>query len=276
MTKPVFFATAGIHPGESSGVNAGMMFIRNLVTDPAYSDILNDVNFFFVPIFNVQGYLRQSPSGRINQHGPNTSGRRGNAKNLNLNRDFSKLINPETRAIVSVMNTYDIAFYTDMHSTDGMNYQNDVTWCDNGDAGLSNSIHIWLRGEMEPALSEFLTSYNHLPGPCFYANDSLDPTAGFYPYLSDGTEYTTNYADHRQIPAYLLEIHSLKPNKQRVLGAYSFLYGLSTVIVDKSDTLLTAIAEDRAARVGTYSYGFVIFFADFVFRFQADRRTVER
>ena len=168
----------------------------------------------------------------------------------NLNRDFSKLTNIETRAVVSVFNDYDVSFYTDLHSTDGMNYQDDVTWCDNGESGLAPAIHTWLRSELEPALTEFLKQYNHSPGPCYYANDNLDPTAGFYPYLTDGTEYSTNYADHRQIPAYLLEIHSLKPNKQRVLGAYAFLYGIMTVMADKAESLAVAIATDQAARIG--------------------------
>jgi Zinc carboxypeptidase len=227
------------------------MFARNLATDPSYVDLLNSVNFFIVPIFNVQGYLRQSENGRINQHGPNTSGRRGNAKNMNLNRDFSKLANPETRAVVSVFNDYDVAFYADLHSTDGMNYQDDVTWCDNGDSGLSPSIYGWLRSEMKPALTEFLEGYNHFPGDCYYANDNMDPTAGSYPYFSDGTEYSTNYADHRQIPAYLLEMHSLKPYRQRVLGAYAFIYGVTSVVANKTESLMAAIEEDRSARIGT-------------------------
>jgi Zinc carboxypeptidase len=250
MTNPLFYATGGIHPGESCGVNAGMMLARNLVIDPAYSDLLNAVNFFFIPIFNVQGYLRQSSNSRMNQVGPNTSGRRGNGKNQNLNRDFSKLINPETRAVVSVFNNYDVSFYADLHADDGVNYVDDVTFCDNGDAGLSNSIHTWLRTEMEPDLFQVLMSYDHSPGNCYYVNDPMDPMAGSYPYFTDSTEYSTNYADHRQIPAYLMETHSLKPFKQRVLGAYIFLQGIMSVIANKTESLLTAIAEDQAARIG--------------------------
>ena len=248
--NPILLATAGIHPGESSGVNAGMMFLRNLVMEEEYKSILESVNFLFVPILNVQGYLRQSPDGRINQHGPNFSGRRPNGSFKNLNRDFSKLDTPEIRAIVKVMTDHDISFYTDMHSTDGMNYQSDVTWCDNGDAGLSNEIHGWLRREMGPDLKSFLEgNYNHKTSVCYYANDALDPTKGYYPYFSDGPTYSTNYADHRQIPSYLLEIHSLKPNQQRVLGAYAYLLGLAKIISEKKDSLRKAIEMDRAERV---------------------------
>lgn len=250
MTKPVILATAGIHAGESSGVNAGMMFLRNLVRKEEYQPLLEAVNFLFVPVLNTQGYLRQSINGRINQHGPSTSGRRGNGQWLNLNRDFAKLDTPEVQAVVRLMSDYDLSFYTDLHSTDGMNYQPDVTWCDNGNAGLSNEIHQWLRGVMEPSLKELLeTNYHHKTSVCFSANDGMDPTAGYYPYFSDGAAYSTNYADHRQIPSYLLEMHSLKPNKQRVLGAYAYLMGLVKIIGEEQESLQLAIGADRSARV---------------------------
>jgi murein tripeptide amidase MpaA len=249
-TKPILLATAGIHAGESSGVNAGMMLIRNMVMDPAYEELLNSVNFLLIPVLNVQGYLRQSITGRINQYGPNTSGRRVNASWKNLNRDFGKLDTLEIQAVVKVMDKYDLSFYTDLHSTDGMNYQPDVTWCDNGNAGLSNEIYKWMRSEMQPDLEAFVEGYSHVTSVCYSANDRMDPTAGYYPYFSGGTEYSVDYADHRQIPAYLLEIHSLKPNKQRVLGAYAFLQGLLTIVGEKADTLRMAIDADRAVRVG--------------------------
>ena len=56
----------------------------------------------------------------------------------------------------------------------------------------------------------------------------MDPTACYYPYFTDGAAYSTNYADHRQIPSYLLEIHAPKPFKQRVLGAYSWVAGIDS------------------------------------------------
>jgi len=70
-----------------------------------------------------------------------------------------------------------------------------------------------------------------------------------YPYFSDGPVYSTNYADHRQIPSYLLEMHSLKPNKQRVLGAYAFLLGIHSIVMERVDSLRTAIKADQAARI---------------------------
>jgi len=250
MTKPIVYATAGIHAGESMGVNAGMMFLRNLAMKEEYEELLMSVNVLFIPVFNVDGYKRQSANGRLNQFGPNTSGRRANNHNNNLNRDFGKLDSPEVQAIVKVMSDYDISFYIDLHSTDGINYQDDVTWCDNGDAGLSNEIFAWMRNELQGDLEDYLRGYNHSPGPCYLANDSMDPTAGYYPYLSDGAAFSANYADHRQIPGYLLEEHALKPNKQRVLGSVAFLVGVCTVVGQKAESLRAAIEADGAAHIG--------------------------
>ena len=49
------------------------------------------VNFLFIPILSVDGHERSSAFSRINQRGPVEMGWRTNSRNLNLNRDFSKL-----------------------------------------------------------------------------------------------------------------------------------------------------------------------------------------
>ncbi len=247
--KPTVFIEAGIHPGESMGVNAGLMLVRDMVVTSSQQALLDKANLLFVPIVNVQGYLRQSETGRINQHGPNTSGRRANGHWFNPNRDFGKLDSPEVRAMVRVMTDYAPDFFIDAHSTDGQNYQYDVTWCDNGAAGLSPNIFNWLRGELAGALTAKLEALGHIPGPCIDANDPMAPEKGYYPYYSDGAAYSTNYADHRQLPAYLLELHSLKPYRQRVLGSYSFFAGVIDIVGDKAESLRRAIAADRAARI---------------------------
>ena len=44
-------------------------------------------------------------------------------------------------------------------------------------------------------------------------------------------------------------MHSLKPNKQRVLGAYAFLLGIHSIVMERVDSLRTAIKADQAARI---------------------------
>lgn len=259
--KPTVFIHSAIHPGESSGVNAGLMLVRDMVVStttttekedkepPSMKWLLDKVNLIWIPILNIQGYKRQSPTGRTNQHGPNTSGRRATNGWHNINRDYSKLDTIEAKSVIRVFNDYEPDFFIDAHSTDGMNYQYDVTWCDNGDSGLSPSIYKWMRSELAEDLSTFLRKLDHVPGPCVDANDKMNPENGFYPYFTDGAAYSTNYADHRQIPAYLLEIHALKPNRQRVYGAYAFFVGVMDVVGTKASSLRKAIDADKAARI---------------------------
>ena len=102
---------------------------------------------------------------------------------------------------------------------------------------------------MQPDLDSYLESYNHKASVCISANDPMDPTAGYYPYFSDGAAYSTNYADHRHIPSYLLEIHAPKPFKQRVLGAYSWVSGILKIVGQKAESLREAISSDRSARI---------------------------
>nr|MBA3543743.1 carboxypeptidase [Chthoniobacterales bacterium] len=88
--KPIVLAQAGIHSGEIDGKDAGLMLLRDMTARGTKRDLLEQANFLFVPIFNVDGHERASKFGRVNQRGPEVMGWRTNAKNLNLNRDYAK------------------------------------------------------------------------------------------------------------------------------------------------------------------------------------------
>jgi murein tripeptide amidase MpaA len=51
---------------------------------------------------NVDGHERRSAFNRINQRGPLEMGWRTNARNQNLNRDFTKLDTQGVRALIKV------------------------------------------------------------------------------------------------------------------------------------------------------------------------------
>ena len=116
-------------------------------------DLLKAASFLFIPILNVDGHERFSRHGRINQRGPEEMGWRTTARNRNLNRDFSKLDAPETRALVAAINEWEPDLYLDLHVTDGADYQYDVTWGHTGSHGLSPAIATWLQSRLTPALT---------------------------------------------------------------------------------------------------------------------------
>ena len=243
--KPLIYVQAGIHPGEANGKDAGLMLIRDLlIRDDA---LLSKVNLLFVPTVNVDGDMRYGKYGRINQNGPEQTGWRVNGRNLNLNRDFTKLDSPEIRNVARALNDYQPDFFIDTHSTDGVNYQYDVTYCNNGQ-GWSPESSRWMDQVMTPEVYRELRRYGHEPNVCISMNDNENPDKGYYPYYSDLARFSNQYADARGIPAILVELHALKPYKQQVLGNYVLYRAIFDSVSRHYDSLRAAIAKDRAAR----------------------------
>lgn len=89
--KPLLLAHSGIHAGEIDGKDAGLMLLRDMTVSSRRSELLAKSNFLFIPVLNVDGHERRSAFNRINQRGPIEMGWRTNARNQNMNRDFTKL-----------------------------------------------------------------------------------------------------------------------------------------------------------------------------------------
>jgi murein tripeptide amidase MpaA len=93
------------------------------------------------------------PSAARTSAGPRKMGWRNTAQNLNLNRDYMKADAPEMHALLGLMRKYDPDFYIDLHVTDGMDYQYDITYGFDGWDGLyadSPAIGKWLNDVYRP------------------------------------------------------------------------------------------------------------------------------
>ncbi|UUL81268.1 M14 family metallopeptidase [Sphingomonas qomolangmaensis] len=247
--KPVVLAQAGIHAGEIDGKDAGMMLLRDIAFG-GKDALLDQVDLVFVPIFNADGHERSSPWSRPNQRGPREQGWRTNAQNLNLNRDYLKADTPEMRAMLALIRRIDPALYLDLHVTDGTDYQYDITFDFNGLYGrYANSVAIgrWLDERLRPAFDAALTANGHVPGIYVDAIDNRDPAKGIA-HNADAARFSTGWGDLARVPTVLLETHSLKPYRQRVLGTYVFIETALRTVSAERQTLQRAIAADRAAR----------------------------
>ena len=98
-TVPLLMLQAGIHPGESDGKDAGFIALRELLAGAAAAGALDRIAILFVPAFNVDGHERFGRWNRPNQNGPEETGWRTTAQNLNLNRDYTKADAPEMRSL---------------------------------------------------------------------------------------------------------------------------------------------------------------------------------
>jgi murein tripeptide amidase MpaA len=246
--KPTLLVQAGIHSGEIDGKDAGLMLLRDIVSGPRRA-LLDGANFLLVPIFNVDGHERPSAFSRINQRGPSPAGWRTTARNLNLNRDYGKLDAPEMRALVKALAAWDPDLYLDIHVTDGIDYQYDVTFGHSA-RGWSPAIGDWLAAMFMPAVTADLAAMGHVPGPLIFAVDDLDLAKG----IARGNapvRFSTGYGDARHLPTVLVENHSLKPYRQRVLGTYVLVESALRLLAREKASLRAAVAGDRALRPPT-------------------------
>ena len=247
---------AGIHPGEIDGKDAGMMLLRDI----AFGDrraLLDRVNLVFVPILSVDGHERSSAYSRPNQRGPNNQGWRNNAQNLNLNRDYAKLDTPEMRALVALIQSVHPDLYLDVHVTDGMDYQYDITYGFMGrdsSYAASRNIARWLNAHYRPGVDDALRRGGHIPGDLVFANNdrALDEGLAAFTFTP---RFSQAYGDMIGVASVLIENHSLKPYRQRVLGTYVLIEQSMRLLAEHGEQLRRATAADARERPRTLPAG---------------------
>nr|WP_228497507.1 MULTISPECIES: M14 family metallopeptidase [Shewanella] len=241
--KPNVLVQAGIHSGEIDGKDAGMMLLRD-ITHGTKASLLDKVNLLFIPILSVDGHERSDKFNRVNQRGPVDMGWRTTAVNLNLNRDYAKADAIEMQHLIRTINIWQPDLYLDVHVTDGIDYQYDVTFGYNVKQGYSPSSFDWLENIYRPEVEAALTRQGHIPGPLVFAIDKSDMSKGLS-WWNPSARYSNGYGDARHLPTILIENHSLKPFKQRVLGTYVMLEQTLKTVAKHSTQLKSAINSDK-------------------------------
>jgi hypothetical protein len=245
--RPLLLVQAGIHSGEIDGKDAGLMLLRDIAHGDKAS-LLQKADLLFVPIFSVDGHERRSSFNRMNQRGPLQQGWRATAQNLNLNRDYAKADAPEMQAMLQLINRYQPDLYIDVHVTDGEDYQYDVTYgFTEPVAAISSNGASWLSMVYRPAVDQALQTAGHIPGPLVFGVDSLDFSKGISGWTAS-PRYSNGYGDVRHLPTVLVENHSLKPYRQRVLGTYVLLEQSLKLLNTQGKALILARQADMQAR----------------------------
>lgn len=245
-TKPAFLAQAGIHSGEIDGKDAGMMLLRD-IAHGGRRELISKVNLLWIPILSVDAHERSSAYSRPNQRGPEKMGWRTNSQNLNLNRDYTKLDTKELRAVMKVIREYDPTLYMDIHVSDGADYQYDITYGGVGKPGYSPNTSAWLEDTFKTKVDSALSSYGHVPGRLLNAYNALDFSKGNV-ITSSEPRFSDGYGDLRHLPTILIENHSLKPYRQRVLGTYVLLESTLKLLATKGAELKAVVAKDKSLR----------------------------
>ncbi|WP_355585300.1 M14 family metallopeptidase [Xanthomonas cannabis] len=246
--KPVVLAQAGIHGGEIDGKDAGLMLLRD-IAQRGEDDLLDAVDFVFVPILNSDGHEQRGPLVGAALRGPQQMGWNTTTRGINLNRDYLNLEAPETRAMVTLLHTLDPALYIDLHVSGGLDHQYDITftfagW---GTYARSRATAGWLQQRFTPAVNAALRNQGHIPAIYPSLIDEDAPRSGLR-YSPEGPRYSTGYGDFAGIPTVLVENHRLKSYRQRVLGDYVLLEEALRLVGRDADKIAAAKRADRAAR----------------------------
>lgn len=218
--KPVFLINNAIHPGEPEGVDASIKLCKDLLADSKL--IPENVILAIIPIYNIGGAHNRNCCSRANQDGPIEYGFRGNAKNLDLNRDFIKADSKNTFAFYKIFHTLKPAVFIDTHTSNGADYQYTMTL-------ITSQLN-----KMNPVLAEFVdTSMN----PYLYREMEMNgfpmipyvttmeeiPDHGLVDFL-ETPRYSTGYTNLFNTIGFVAETHMLKPFDKRMQATYDLLY----------------------------------------------------
>lgn len=217
--KPIVLLQAGIHPGEIEGKDAGLMLLRDFAATHRLPHLLDHAVLVYIPVYSVDGHENANPYNRINQNGPAEMGFRGQSQYLNLNRDYVKADAPETRAWLTLWNTWKPDLLIDIHTTDGADYQYDLTWYAEDAHKLPPSIASWQRAAYEGDAIPAYEKLGHLAAPYLEFRDGRDITKGIENFGS-GPRFSTGYAAIRNRAGLLIETHMLKSYEVRVRATY--------------------------------------------------------
>lgn len=233
--KPVVLVQAGIHPGEIEGKDASLMLLRDFAVTGKLPHLLDHAVLIYIPVFSVDGHENSSPYHRINQNGPDSMGFRGQAQYLNLNRDYIKADSPEIQAWLKLWQHWLPDFFVDVHTTDGADYQYDLTWYTEDPHKLDPGVAAWQKHLIVDQALPAYEKRGHLASIYLEFVDGRDPRKGIENFGS-GPRFSTGYVALQNRPALLIETHMLKPYEVRVRGTY-----------DLVELLLENIGRDPAA-----------------------------
>ncbi|MEL6845139.1 MAG: hypothetical protein AAFP02_18180, partial [Bacteroidota bacterium] len=173
-----------------------------------------------IPMYNLGGVLNRNSHTRTNQNGPESYGFRGNARHLDLNRDFIKADSKNAQSFNQLFNYWQPDVMIDNHTSNGADYQYTITLIATQHNKLNPILADYMNKTMLPALYSGMkkTSWEMTP----YVFSRQSPDEGIAGFL-DLPRYSSGYAALHNCYSFMPETHMLKPFKDRVQSVYTFL-----------------------------------------------------
>lgn len=232
----------GIHPGEPDGINACLIWIENWIKKGKKTKNMPVIGI--IPAYNVGGMINRTSSSRANQEGPDEYGFRGNAQNLDLNRDFIKMDSKNMFAFAKIFHALDPDVFIDTHVSNGADYQYTLTYIGSVKERLAPSLAEITHDEFLPTLTKKLSKEK--TDLISYVNLAEDVPEKGMSVFNDLPRYSMGYASLFNTISFTIETHMLKPFQERTEATLLFLASTIDWMGDNSKAIEQA--RDEAFR----------------------------
>lgn len=243
--KNILWITNGIHPGEPDGIDASLLLVQALLDSDQYMGLLANNAVCIVPVYNVSGARQRNSTTRVNQLGPAEYGFRGNARNLDLNRDFIKADAQNTRTLIAALNEWDPDVYFETHVSNGADHQYVMELLTTHPDKLDTNLRRFMQQRLMPRQYTWMEQRGHLMCPYFETLHRI-PEQGLTGFV-DGPRYSTGYNALRQRIGILSEAHMLKPFADRVNATFQLMLATLAAMNEHPQELQAARAKAKAS-----------------------------
>ncbi len=207
-----------IHPGEPCGVDASIELAETMLRE---NKIPKNVIIGIIPAYNIGGVLNRNSTTRANQNGPEEYGFRGNAKNLDLNRDFIKLDSKNAKSITKIFHEWNPDFFIDTHTTNGADYQHIMTLISPHPLNFPLVLQDFVKTELLPNLYSTMDEFG-FPMVPYVTPVKRTPDSGLRSGVGS-PRYSNGYGTIFNTFSFISEAHMFKTYAERVESTIAFL-----------------------------------------------------
>ena len=254
--KPVLLINNAIHPGESCGVDASINLAQDLLSGKSeLAKMQEKVQIAIIPQYNIGGVHNRGCCTRSNQNGPETQGFRGNARNLDLNRDFIKMDSKNAFTFARIYHALQPDLFVDTHTTNGSDHQYTMTLIATQKDKIHPLMGRFLDEEMLPALYRSMEQKGDPMTPYVYSMEGT-PDRGIRAFI-DHPRYSSGYVSLFNTLGFISEAHVFKPYMQRVESTYRLLESMVTFAAERGKEVrrLRKQANEQLQTQSRFSFG---------------------
>lgn len=236
QSKAILLINNAIHPGEPCGIDASIRLADSLINNEKYHQLLKNTIVCIIPVYNIGGALNRSCCSRANQNGPEEYGFRGNAKNLDLNRDFIKMDSKNAKSFTSLFQKIKPHIFIDTHTSNGADYQYTMTLISTQPDKLEPSLGKFFKKNVIPEVYSKMDDKNWGMIPYVYTRGKT-PDSGIKDFL-ETPRYSTGYAALFNTLGFTSETHMFKPFADRVESTFQFELSVLEFLKDNYEIII--------------------------------------